>query len=210
MICTHKKCFSPETISRLALYLQNFKRLRKEGVEVVSSSQIAQYLNVSPEQFRKDLSYFGEFGKRGVGYNVEHLINELELILGLDKSWNVALVGTGRLGCALLSYQGFSELNVWITAAFDEDPDKIGKKVNGIVIQDLSNFEQIVKKENIKICVISVPVDFAQGIADLAVKSGIRAILNFAPVVLNVPDGIHVTNMDFYCEMERLIFFLNN
>jgi len=209
MICTDKNCFSPETVRRLAVYLQNFERLIKNGVDVVSSGQISKLLNVSPEQFRKDLSYFGEFGKRGVGYQTESLVYELKKILGLNQAWQVALVGVGRLGCALLNSQDFSELNVRITAAFDSDKKNIDKTVNGIHIHDIINFKKIIKQKKIRICVISVPLDHAQAVTDLAVESGIEAILNFAPVILNVPENIHVSNMDIYCELERLIFFLN-
>jgi len=189
--------------------MQNFKRLENNDIDIISSGQIAKLLNVTPEQFRKDLSYFGEFGKRGVGYETKTLIHELEKILGLSNSWKVAILGAGKLGCSLLNYQGFSELNINVVAAFDSDKEKIGKNVNGVVIHDVSRLKKIVKNHEIRICILSVPLKAAQEVANLAVNAGIHAILNFAPVVLNVPEDVYVTNMDIYSEIERLIYFLN-
>jgi len=209
MICNDKSCFSPETIKRLTVYLQNFKRLKKNNVEIVSSGEISKLLNVSPEQFRKDLSYFGEFGKRGVGYSTTTMVDELEGILGLDKKWTVALVGVGKLGSSLLNYPGFSELNVKFTAAFDSDKKKHGKIINNVEVHDVIHFKKIIKKRKIKICVICIPVENVQEVADMVVDSGIQAILNFAPIVLNVPEKIYVSNMDIYSEIERLIYYLN-
>lgn len=130
-VCTKKKCFSAETIKRLSLYLRNLRRIQREDIEVISSDKITGFLDVSAEQFRKDLSYFGEFGIRGVGYEVEKLISELETILGIDKKWKIALVGAGRLGSALLGFEGFLRFNLRITCAFDIDSDKIGKELYG-------------------------------------------------------------------------------
>jgi len=209
MICTKKKCFSAETIKRLAIYLQNFKRLEENDIDVVSSVQVARLSNVTPEQFRKDLSYFGEFGKRGVGYETKILIHELEKIFGLSNLRKVAIVGVGKLGSSLLNYQGFSKLNINIAAAFDYDKEKIGSKVNDVFVNDISKFDKIINKYGIKICILSVPQKVAQEITNLLVKAGIRAILNFAPVGLNVPENVYVTNMDIYSEIERLIYFLN-
>ena len=126
-ICTKKSCFSFDTVKRLSLYLRNLKRLKEKGIEIISSDRITPLLNVSSAQFRKDLSYFGEFGKRGVGYKVERLIEELEKILGINEEWRIALVGVGRLGQALLGFEGFSKFNIKIVCAFDIDRKKIGK-----------------------------------------------------------------------------------
>lgn len=202
-----KNNFSLETIKRLSLYLRNLKRLYKSGMAVISSDKITQFLNVSSEQFRKDLSYFGGFGKRGVGYRVDRLIQEIENILGVNKQWNIAIVGVGKLGSALLGFEGFSKFNLNIAYAFDAQPAKIGKRQDGILIEDVKNLKQIVKKNNIRVAIISTPPEVAQEISDELVSAGIRGILNLAPIVLRVPDYVFVSNVDMACELESLIFF---
>ncbi len=201
--------FSPETIKRLSLYLRSLKRLRDEGVEVVSSDRITQSLNITSVQFRKDLSYFGEFGRRGVGYNVAKLIEEIEEILGTNRKWKIALVGVGRLGSALLGFPGFRSFNVKISCAFDVDPKKVGKIQNGVKIRDVNkDLKKVIKKEKIKIAIICTPPEVAQQITDSLIDAGVRAILNFAPINLKVPQNVLVSNVDVACELESLIFFL--
>ncbi|MFH1752621.1 MAG: redox-sensing transcriptional repressor Rex [Candidatus Omnitrophota bacterium] len=202
-----RKNFSPETISRLSLYLRNFKLLRDTGTLTISSDKVAQFLNVTPEQFRKDLSFFGGFGKRGVGYNVERLVSELESILGVNKEWRIAVVGIGSLGSALLGFGGFTKFNIKITHAFDVSKDKIGKRRAGIKIDDVKRLKATIKKHKIRIVIISTPASAAQEIADELVSSGIRGILNFAPTALKIPGHVSVSNVDMACELERLIFF---
>ena len=140
--------FSQETIKRLSLYLRNLRKLKESNVDIISSDKISKFLNVSAEQFRKDLSYFGEFGVRGVGYEVEKLISELEFILGIDKKWKIALVGAGRLGSALLGFEGFLRFNLRITCAFDIDSDKIGKELYGVKIYSVKDIVKVIKKGN--------------------------------------------------------------
>jgi len=201
--------FSPETIKRLSLYLRSLKRLRDEGIEVVSSDRITQSLNITSVQFRKDLSYFGEFGRRGVGYNVAKLIEEIEEILGTNRKWKIALVGVGRLGSALLGFPGFRSFNVKISCAFDVDPKKVGKIQNGVKIRDVNkDLKKVIKKEKIKIAIICTPPEVAQQITDSLIDAGVRAILNFAPINLKVPQNVLVSNVDVACELESLIFFL--
>jgi len=204
---TAKNSFSLETIKRLSLYLRNLKRLRDKGGSVISSDKITKFLNVTPEQFRKDLSYFGGFGKRGVGYGVERLIQEIEKILGVNKQRNIAIIGVGKLGSALLGFEGFSKFNLNITYAFDVGADKIGRRRDGILIEDVKNLKQVVKKNNIRIAIISTPPEVAQKITDELVSAGIRGILNFASIVLQVPAYVSVSNVDMACELESLIFF---
>jgi redox-sensing transcriptional repressor len=209
MVSSDSSYIPPEAVGRIALYLQGLKRLISENINTISSNHIANLLNVSPEQFRKDLSYFGEFGKRGVGYETKTLVKELESILSVDSVWEVAIVGIGRLGGALLYYQGFSDSNIKISTAFDSTERVIEKGGKYFEINAISNFKKVVKRKHIKICLICVPEYKAQEVADIAVESGIKAILNFAPVVLNVPEDVYVSNMDMCREIQRLIFYVN-
>lgn len=202
-----KASFSLETIRRLSLYLRNLKRLKERDIDIISSDKITQFLNVTSVQFRKDLSFFGGFGKRGVGYSVERLIEEIENILGVNKDWTIIMVGVGKLGSALLSFEGFSKFNIKIAYCFDIDQDKTGKTRRGVEILDIKNMKSIIKKNNIKIAIISTPPEAAQTIADDLVGAGIKGILNFAPRVLRVPENVSVSNVDMACELESLIFF---
>jgi redox-sensing transcriptional repressor len=207
-ICKKKICFSPETIRRLSLYLRNLKRLKKKNIETISSDRLTQFLNVTPAQFRKDLSYFGEFGKRGVGYEVDRLIKELEIILGTNRQWKIVLVGVGKLGSALLGFPGFYSFNIKITCAFDQDKEKIGKVQSGVKIEDIKKLKDTIRKENIRIALVCTPPEVAQDISERLVEAGIKGILNFAPIILKTPPGIFVSNVDMACELESLIFFL--
>ena len=202
-----KNRFSLETIKRLGIYLRNLQEIKASGVDTISSGKITQLLNVTPVQFRKDLSYFGGFGKRGVGYNVERLIGAIENILGVDKKCDIVMVGAGRLGSALLGFDGFSKFNINIAYAFDNDKDKIGKVKRGVKIKDISSIKDIIKANDIKIAIISTPPEVAQKIADRLIEAGIKGILNFAPVTLKVPPSVSVSDVDMSCELESLIFF---
>ncbi|UCD15381.1 MAG: redox-sensing transcriptional repressor Rex [Candidatus Omnitrophota bacterium] len=200
--------FSPGTIKRLSLYLRKLKKIHNDDINIISSNTITRLLNVTSDQFRKDLSYFGEFGKRGVGYNVALLLREIENILGINQEWKIALVGTGKLGSALLGFEGFSKLNLKITCGFDNQKDKIGNRIGGVKINDIKDLSKIVKKQNIKIAIIATPPEVAQDVARQLVKIGIKGILNFAPVSLNVSKNIVVSNVDMATELENLIFFV--
>jgi redox-sensing transcriptional repressor len=202
-----KKKFSGETIKRLSLYLRNLKQMREQGIELISSEQVTGFLNVSPVQFRKDLSYFGGFGKRGVGYRLERLIQEIEKILGANRSWDIVLVGVGRLGSALLEFEGFSRFNLRLTCAFDSDKAKVGTQRGGITIENASGMEGKIKRENIRLAVLCVPPEVAQATVERLVSCGIQGILNFAPVALKVSPKVSVANVDMACELESLIFF---
>ncbi len=202
----NKNNFSLEAIRRLSIYLRNLKRLKAQNTDVISSAKLTKFLNVSPAQFRKDLSFFGGFGKRGVGYNVERLAQEIETILGLDQERRIAIVGIGRLGSALLGFEGFSKFNLKITLAFDIDKDKVRRARKGVKISHVKQMQRIIRKENIKIAIISTPPEVAQKIADELVSSGIKGILNFAPIVLKVPQTVSVSDVDMASELESLIF----
>ncbi|MEW6075094.1 MAG: redox-sensing transcriptional repressor Rex [Candidatus Omnitrophota bacterium] len=197
-----------ETARRLSLYLRMLRRLRQEKVRIVSSDQIRRFLNVSSVQFRKDLSYFGEFGKRGVGYDVELLAKEIGKILGTDILHEIILVGVGRLGSALLEYPGFLEFNLKISAAFDSNTRKVGKVCGGVRIQHMRQLRQVIRKRNLRIAILSVPVEFAQEVAEELVDCGIKAILNFAPVNLVPARDVFVSNADMASELESLVYKL--
>lgn len=175
---------------------------------MISSDKITQFLNVTPVQFRKDLSCFGEFGKRGVGYEVRKLIGELEIILGVDNAWDIALAGAGSLGRALLRFEGFSRFNLRITYAFDTNPKVIGKVFSGVEIRDARYLRKTIEKHRIKIAIIATPPEAAQCTAEQVIKGGVKGILNFAPLVLRVPSDVYVSNVDMACELESLIFFV--
>lgn len=202
----NKNSFSLETIKRLSLYLRNLKRLKEQSIDIISSRKLTTFLNVTPDQFRKDLSFFGGFGKRGVGYDVERLTEEIENILGVNKEWKIAIVGVGKLGTALLGFEGFSKFNIKITLAFDVNKDKVGKEKKGVKIDHIKDMGVFVKKNSVKIAVISTPPEVAQEVADQLVAAGIKGILNFAPIVLKVPQTVSVSNVDMACELESLIF----
>lgn len=204
-----KKLQIPEdSVKRLSLYLRNLRYLAKEGVETISSEALAQDIYVSAAQVRKDLSYFGDFGTRGVGYSVRDLISEIESILGLDKRWSLALVGVGRLGSALLNYRGFQQFGFQFCVAFDNNPEKVGKIIEKVKIEDYSEIEKIIKKKKIKIAVITVPAPAAQEVTDRLVKAGIEAILNFSPRYLNVPPSVSIKTVDIALEVGNLTYYL--
>ena len=196
------------TVTRLSIYSRFLERLDKNGVITVSSGDIAEGVGVSPAQVRKDLAYFGEFGTRGVGYNVKDLMKYTLRILGLDKSWSLLLVGAGNLGFALCTYKGFNIRGFTIKAVFDNHPTKVGKQIGDLEVQSLDSFENMVEKYDAKIGIIAVPPKAAQEVADLMVKTGLKAILNFAPVALNIPDNVELRNVDLSVKLEILTFNL--
>ncbi|TYO94999.1 redox-sensing transcriptional repressor Rex [Desulfallas thermosapovorans] len=196
------------TVTRLSIYSRFLERLDRNGITTVSSGEIAEGVGVSPAQVRKDLAYFGEFGTRGVGYNVKDLLKYTLKILGLDQEWALAIVGAGNLGFALCTYRGFNVRGFNIVGVFDKDTERIGKRIGNLVVQPLTQFPETAQKENIRIGVIAVPTSAAQEVADMMVKNGVQAILNFAPVGLNVPDEIEIRNVDLSVKLEVLTFNL--
>jgi len=199
-----------ESVKRLSLYLRNLNYIAQEGIEIVSSDELAQDIYVSAAQVRKDLSYFGDFGRRGVGYNVQSLISEIKSVLGLDKKWPVALIGVGRLGSALLNYPGFEEFGFQISIAFDTNPKKIGKIYKGVKVEDSSRIEKIIKKEKIKIAIIAVPAPAAQKMVDALIRAGIKAILNFSPRYLSIPENVNIKTVDIAMELGNLAYYLTH
>jgi len=198
------------TVGRLSVYSRFLCQISKKGVITISSVDIAQGVGVSPAQVRKDLAYFGEFGTRGVGYNVKDLYNDILKILGLNKRWKAVLVGAGNLGMALCTYDGFKERGFDIVGIFDDDPQKIGSKVNNLEIMPTESLPDIVKKNQVKIGIITVPSEYAQDIADLLIENNVTTLLNFAPKLLSVPRNVIVRNVDLSVNLEILTFNVTN
>lgn len=198
------------TISRLFIYLRELAELTKINIHTISSAELGERTNLSDAQVRKDLGYFGQFGVSGAGYNTHELKEELEKILGKDKTWNVAIVGVGNLGSALMSYPGFKEHGLNIVTAFDADQHKVGKQLQNVEIKPIESIAKEIKQKKVSIGIITIPARDAQNVADELVKSGIECILNFAPVALNVPDNVKVKDVDLSRELETLSFYLAN
>lgn len=194
------------TIIRLSVYSRHLTEVDRKGIITTSSGDIAEGVGVSPAQVRKDLAYFGEFGTRGVGYNVKDLRQHILRILGLSVDWSVSLVGAGNLGLALSTYKGFRERGFIITSVFDSDPNKVGTKIGNVEVMPIEQLKEIAKQNRTQIGIVAVPAAAAQEIADQLIKAGVQAILNFAPVVLNVPPEIELRNVDLAVNLEVLTF----
>ncbi|MBN2226998.1 MAG: redox-sensing transcriptional repressor Rex [candidate division Zixibacteria bacterium] len=205
-----RKKISESTIRRLSLYYRVLSVLEKENYQTVSSRELAKREKLTPAQVRKDLSFFGSFGTRGLGYPVSELKKQIGEILGLNRVWNVALIGVGNIGSALVGYKEFLRQGFRIKVIFDNDQRKIGSNHKGIKVSDIQNLEQDLRENNIEIVVIAVPATVAQYIVDDVVKAGIKAILNFAPLNLKVPPDVFLRNENMSMELEYLSFALKN
>jgi redox-sensing transcriptional repressor len=199
---------SKATIDRLPLYFRTLRLIQEEGQEIVSSEELGQRLGVTPEQIRKDLASFGQFGKKGVGYYVRELIRNIGEILGLHCNWNIAVVGVGHLGWALANYRNFDTLGFNLVAIFDIDPTKIGQYIKGIKVSHLDQLEEVMQETNIHIGIIAVPEIYAQEVADKLVAAGVRGIWNFAPRKIRVPATVRVINEDLSVGLSSLSFYL--
>ncbi len=197
-------------IRRLSLYLRVLEDLEREGIETTSSEILASRTGNTAAQVRKDLSLFGSFGKRGLGYPVEPLTGELRELLGLSRRWKVALVGAGRLGAALIEYPHFHEHGFEFVAVYDADPSKIGRKLHGLSIQAPTDLRANLRAAGAEIAILTVPADSAQEVADAVVAAGVRGILNFAPVQIRVPRGVSVNDVNMTVELEALTFALRS
>ncbi|MGE5197409.1 MAG: redox-sensing transcriptional repressor Rex [Deltaproteobacteria bacterium] len=200
------------SITRLAIYLRFLEDYRKEKGDksTINSEELAKCLDINPHQIRKDLSYFGKFGERGVGYRVGELKERIARILGLHKEWNLCLCGAGNLGTALCAYKGFRQINLHIVAIFDSDPKKIGTSIQGVKVYSPADINTLVRRMKIAIAIITVPQGSAQEIANKLIRAGIRAILNFAPVKLNTPKHVKLRNADLSTELINLTYFLSS
>ena len=194
------------TVSRLSVYSRFLEEVEKRGITSISSGEIAEGIGGTPAQVRKDLAYFGEFGPRGVGYHVPSLNEQMVKILGLGKTWKVILVGAGNLGSALSQYKGFRDRGFDIIAVFDNDLKKVGLMLNGIAIYPISQIADFINEHDVRIAIIAVPAAYAQDVADTMVDTKIQGILNFAPVVLTVPEEIETRNVDLAVNLEVLSF----
>lgn len=195
-----------KTVTRLSIYLRCLEELEADGVDSVSSKQLAQRFGLNSAQVRKDLAYFGQFGVRGLGYYIAELKHNLERILGLKQDWEVALVGAGNLGSALIAYKGFQARGFRIGMAFDTDPAKVGLQIDGVVVMDVAKMVPALRKKKVKIAVLAVPAGVAQSVADLLLDAGVTAILNFAPTQLAVPEGIKIQNVDLSVLLKTLSY----
>lgn len=201
---------SESTVRRLALYLRFLERSAAQGLTTISSEDLARRGGTTSAQVRKDLSFFGSFGKRGLGYAVDELAGKIRAILGLGRSYRVVLVGAGKIGSALVHYEGFRERGFHFTGVYDRDPKKIGARWNGLVVRDVKHLEADLKKEPSDIAIVVTPADAAQAVVDRLVQAGVKAILNFAPIQLAVPRDVVVKTVNMALELETLSYSLAN
>ena len=201
---------SDSTVRRLALYLRFLEHSAAQGLTTISSAELARRGGTTSAQVRKDLSFFGSFGKRGLGYSVPELAARIRDILGLKRTHRVVLVGAGKMGGALLHYRGFRQHGFDVAAIYDKDPRKIGARSNGLVVRDIRLLEADLKKEPSDIAILVTPAEAAQEVADRLVCAGVKAILNFAPVPLVVPNDVAVQSVNMALELETLSFALTN
>ena len=196
-------------IGRLPVYLRALQQLSEKGVMTTSSQELGEIIGISAAQIRKDISQFGEFGKQGTGYSIAFLIERLRDILKVDRGWEVVIVGMGDIGHALARYNGFANRGFHISMVFDNDPNKVGQKVGDYEILDTASLAEKLKQSKIKIAMLTVPATAAQSTADQLVKAGIKAILNYAPISLNVPSNVHVQYIDPVTHLQRMTYYLD-
>ena len=197
-------------IGRLPLYLRALRRLQQEDKQVTSSHELGKRLDISSAQIRKDLSHFGGFGKQGTGYQIDFLIAKLQHVLRINREWMVVVIGAGNLGSAISHYRGFQDRGFRIAHLFDVSPAVIGKRIGEFVVLPLSNMGDTIRAENIKIAMLAVPAEHAQSVADLVVEAGVEAILNYAPININVPASVQVQYIDPVTHLQRMTYYLDS
>ena len=198
------------TVRRLSLYLRFLEESTNRGLVTISSDELARRGGTTSAQVRKDLSFFGSFGKRGLGYSVPELTESLREILGLRRDWQVIIVGAGKIGTALAQYRGFRQRGFRVTAVYDRDPNKIGTQWDTLTVRDMAQIERDIAKEHPDIAVLTTPAEEAQVVVDRLVSAGMRALLNFAPIQLQVPADVTLKNVNMAMELEGLSFALTN
>lgn len=204
-----KPNISQAVVRRLPVYLRFLNELSMKNISTVSSRDLGEKLDLNPAQIRKDLAYFGEFGKKGIGYDVTYLIEKIRQILKLNRTVNVAIVGAGNLGHALCNYNTYLKDNMKIVAVFDDMKDKVGKKINNLTVQPMKELIETVKAHQIRVGIITVPASEAQHVANQFVNTGVEALLNFAPVIIKVSSDIRVHYADFTTELHSLAYYLD-
>ena len=197
-------------IERLPQYLRALAHLESNGIDVISSQQLGELLQVTPAQIRKDLSYFGRFGKQGRGYSISHLLERLRHILGLDQDWRVAIVGVGRLGRSIISYPGFAPEGFRVVCAFDSDQRLVGEMAGGLIINDFSDFKNVAEQKGVQIAIVAVPAWVAQEVIDQLVEAGIKAILNYAPKSTLTPPDVRIRNVDPVVALQSMTYYLSS
>src|SRR5687767_6177919 len=195
-------------IGRLPIYLRALNALADQKQEVTSSYELGERLGISSAQIRKDLSQFGDFGKQGTGYHISYLIEQIRHILHLNRKWDVAIIGAGHVGQALANYGGFVDHGFVIRAIFDVDPRKVGQQINGITVQHQDKMGEEVRRQGIKLAMLATPASSAQEVADTLIEAGVRAILNYAPITLAVPDEVKVQSLDPVTKLQHMTYYL--
>ena len=195
-------------VRRLPIYARTLNYLLAEGARSVSSQELGERINVTAAQIRKDLSWFGEFGKQGIGYDVEKLLGHINRILGLTREWPVVLVGFGNLGQAIAHYEGFREKGLDIVALFDADPNKVGMAVGNLHVRPDNEMAEVVRRAHARLAIVAVPANRAQDVVDRLVAAGVRAILNYAPIIVQVPDGVWVRHIDPVSLLHSMTYYL--
>jgi redox-sensing transcriptional repressor len=195
-------------VGRLPRYLQTLEQMAQAEIQTTCSKELGERLGISAAQIRKDLSQFGEFGKQGTGYSIGYLVKKLKEILNVDCVWDMVLVGAGDLGHAIARYQGFTKSGFKVALIFDNNPEMIGKKVGEYIVEDAADLVRNVKRSGIKVAMITVPVQAAQSVADQLVEAGIKAILTYAPTILNLPPGVRVQYIDPGIHLQRMTYYL--
>ncbi len=195
-------------IGRLPIYLRALQRMAEAGNHTTSSKELGERVGISAAQIRKDISQFGEFGKQGSGYRISYLIEKLSEILKVDRIWDVVVVGAGDMGHALANYPGFINRGFQIVMVFDNDPAKIGQKIGKFIIQDAAEMVEKIRQAGIQIAMLTVPASAAQEVTNQLVKAGVRAILNYAPISLNVPENVKVQHIDPATHLQKMTYYL--
>jgi redox-sensing transcriptional repressor len=197
-------------VSRLPVYLRALQRMSDNGITSTSSQELSEKVRISAAQIRKDLSQFGEFGKQGTGYHIPFLMDRLRQILKVDRIWDVAVVGMGDIGHAIVCYPGFANRGFRVAMCFDSDPAKIGTKVADFIIRDVNTMQADVKEAGIRMAMITVPASVAQEVADKLVEAGVRGFLNYAPISLHVPQGVKVQHIDPAVNLQRMTYYMQD
>jgi redox-sensing transcriptional repressor len=195
-------------IGRLPVYLQALEHMQVQGIQTTSSQELGEMIGISAAQIRKDLSQFGEFGKQGKGYAIPFLVRQLRTILNVENVWDMALVGAGNLGTAIAHYPDFKQHGFHVSMIFDNDPQRVGSQLGGYTICSTTEMVEKIQAAGIKIAMMTVPARAAQAVADDLIKAGIKAILNYAPITLNVPEDVHVQYIDPIIFLQRMTYFL--